>query len=174
MPVTLDVAEFFSQGLENLSLFYTDMPEELKKLRLHESLNVYVEQAAYASFEQQVYTLTGDALTVENVDALFEKTMERFGLDTWAANSRSYVDIPHFFIAPMYIISYIVSNDAALQIYQQEAEAQGSGLQTYQQSLTTAQMYFMAFIEETGLESPFAPKRLQKVRDTFEEVLLTE
>ncbi len=173
-PLTLDVSEFFSQGLENLSIFYTDMPKELAQLRLHESLNVYVEQAAYASFEQQVYALDGDDLTVENVDALFESTMTDYGMDIWQMNSRYYVMIPHIFLSPMYIVSYIVSNDAALQLYQQETAKEGAGLETYLQCLTTGQMYFMAFLEEAGLESPFAPKRLTKVRETFEKALLTE
>lgn len=172
--LTLDVAEFFSQGLENLSIFYSDMPKELARLRLHESLNVYVEQAAYASFEQQVYKLTGDALTVENVDALFADTMADYGMDSWGMHSRYYVMIPHIFLSPMYIVSYIVSNDAALQLYQQEKEKEGAGLETYLNSLGTTQICFMSFLDEAGLESPFTIKRLKEVRKTFEEALLTE
>ena len=108
------------------------------------------------------------------MDALFESTMASYGMDLWDINSRYYVMIPHIFISPMYIVSYIVSNDAALQLYQQETETKGAGLETYLNSLTTGQMYFMAFLEEAGLESPFAPKRLNKVRETFENALLTE
>ena len=173
-PLTLDVAEFFSQGLENLSIFYTDMPKELAQLRLYESLNVYVEQAAYASFEQRVYGLTGDDLTVENVDALFESTLAEFGMDIWGANTRYYVQIPHIFISPMYIVSYIVSNDAALQLYQMEAANKGNGLNAYMNCLGTSQTFFMAFIQEAELESPFEPGRLETVKKTFEEVLLAE
>lgn len=173
-PLTLDVSEFFSQGLENLSIFYGDMPEELAQLRLHESLNVYIEQSAYASFEQKVYVLPEKELTVENVDALFESTMAEYGMDIWEMNRRDYVQIPHFFIAPMYIISYIVSNDAALQLYQQEAAKAGAGLETYLQCLTTGQMYFVAFLEESKLESPFAPRRLEAVRKTFEDALFAK
>ena len=65
------------------------------------------------------------------------------------------VTVPHFYSNPLYIISYVVSNDAALQIYQQELETPGAGLATYQQSLATEQEYFLAFLEEAGLESPF-------------------
>ena len=146
----------------------------MRPLRLRQSLNVYVEQAAYASFEQQVYSLTGDDLTVENVDALFESTMTSYGLDIWDIHKRDYVQIPHLFISPLYIISYIVSNDAALQIYQQEEKRAGAGLETYLQTLQTSQIRLMGFVEETGLESPFAPKRLETVRQTFEKALLSE
>ena len=52
-----------------------------------------------------------------------------------------------------------------------EQQAPGKGLQLYQQSLDTQQPYFLAFLEEAGLESPFAPGRLEEVaaffRDTF-------
>ena len=146
----------------------------MRPLRLQQSLNVYVEQAAYASFEQQVYGLTGDDLTVENVDALFESTMKAYGMDIWGVNKRDYVQIPHIFISPLYIISYIVSNDAALQIYQQEEMRSGAGLDTYLATMQTTQMRLLGFVEETGLESPFAPKRLETVRQTFEKALLTE
>lgn len=174
MQQSLDVSEYFSQAMENLSLFYADQGEEMRALRLHQSLNVYVEQAAYASFEQQVYSLTGDDLTVENVDALFESTMAAYGMDIWGLNKRDYVQIPHIFISPLYIISYIVSNDAALQVYQQEEKEAGAGLDTYLQTLQTTQVRLLGFVEETGLESPFAPNRLEAVRKTFEEALLTE
>ena len=36
--------------------------------------------------------------------------------------SRDFVVIGHFYTDPMYIISYVVSNDAAFQLYQMELE----------------------------------------------------
>ena len=108
------------------------------------------------------------------VDALFESTLAEFGMDIWGANTRYYVQIPHIFISPMYIVSYIVSNDAALQLYQMEAANKGNGLNAYMNCLGTSQAFFMAFIQEAELESPFEPGRLETVKKTFEEVLLTE
>ena len=171
--LSIDVMEVFSQGMENLSLFYAPEGEKLRKLRLQDSLNVFVEQAAYASFEQQVYGLTGEGLTVESVDALYTEVMEDFGLDIWGVEGRDYVLLPHIFISPMYLISYIVSNDAALQLYQMEAEQSGAGLEAYERCLATQQEYFLAFVEENGLENPFAPGRLETIRKTFEEALLS-
>ena len=49
----------------------------------------------------------------------------------------------------------MVSNDAAVQIYQQELETPGAGRDTYQRSLATEQEYFLAFLEEAELASPF-------------------
>lgn len=172
--LSIDVMEVFSQGMENLSLFYAPDGEQLRQLRLQDSLNVFVEQAAYASFEQQVYDLKGEKLTVEAVDALYAKVMEDFGMDIWGVSGRDYVMIPHIFISPLYLISYIVSNDAALQLYQMEAAQSGAGLEAYVRCLSTQEQYFLAFAKENGLESPFAPGRLEAIRKTFEDALLTK
>lgn len=166
----VDVAEVFSQGLEYLSLCYVEDTEALEQLVMLDSLNVFVEQAAYALFEHRVYDLEGEELTAQNVQALYEQTCRDFGFDIWVWDSRDYVLITHFFIAPMYIISYVISNDAAVQIYQMEKEEQGKGLALYEQELTTQMPSFMAFVEEAKLESPFAEGRLEKVRKTFEDI----
>ena len=77
--------------------------------------------------------------------------------------------ISHFYTNPMYVSSYIISNDAALQLYQLECDTPGRGLALYQKNLDTQQPYFLAFLEEAGLESPFAPGRLDQVTETFRQ-----
>ena len=168
----IDVKEFFSQGMEYLSLTYADGGSTLEELKLADSLCIYVEQTAYAWFEQQVYGLQDDALTVEAVTALYGEAMKTYGLDMWGVDSRSYVGVHHFFDAPLYIISYVVSNDAALQLYQLEQQTAGSGKTLYMENLDTLEWNFLAFVESAGLESPFAPERMKAVRATFEEVFL--
>ena len=165
--VGVDVAEIFSQGMEYLSLVHGTADQNLAKLKLLDSLCIYVEQAAYASFEQQVYGLEGDALTVENVEALYQQVCQNYGM----AGGFTYLFITHFFTEPMYVISYVVSNDAALQLYQMELERSGAGLACLKESLGTLEPYFLAFLEEAGLESPFADGRIQRVRDTLQGVL---
>lgn len=167
----VDVSEIFSQGLEYLSLCYTEDTGNLEKLRMASCLTTYVEQAAYASFEQQVYGLKGDELTVENIQTLYQTVGSAFGFDSWSWDSRDYVCINHFFTSPMYIISYVVSNDAALQLYQMEKAETGAGLACYTENLATAEAYFLAFLNSAGLESPFTPGRLEKVRNTLEAIL---
>lgn len=168
--VGIDVAEVFSQGMEYLSLCYVDDPQ-LEQLKMADSLGVYVEQAAYASFEHRAYSLEGENLTTEAVYALFDEVGEEYGLDIWQWDGRSFVYIPHFFTNPLYIVSYVVSNDAALQIYQQEKAQKGAGLSLLEENLTTEQADFLAFVQEAGLEDPFAEGRLETVRKTFEKIL---
>lgn len=168
----IDVAEIFSQGMEYLSLCYVENSGELEKLKMADSLCVYVEQAAYASFEHQVYGLTGEHLTAENVQALFAQVGKDFGMDSlelW--DSRGYVAVNHFFTSPLYVISYVVSNDAAMQLYQMEKEESGTGLASYTDNLATEESDFLAFLEEAKLESPFADGRVEEVKKTFEAVL---
>jgi len=163
----IDVAEIFSQGMEYLSLCYGPGGEDLLKRKMADSLCVYVEQAAYAAFEQQLYSLEGEALSPEGICDLYEQIGKEFGFDSRDWDSREIVDIPHIYLYPQYIISYVVSNDAALQLYQREQAQSGAGLQIFTESLATEQGYFLAFLEEAGLDSPFTEGRLETVRDTF-------
>ena len=167
----VDVAEVFSQGMEYLSLCYGENTAPLVQIKMADCLRIFVEQAAYALFEQQVYQLQGENLTVENVCALYEKIGNAFGFDMWDWDSRDFVLIGHYFSDPMYIVSYVVSNDAALQLYQMEQAQAGTGLARMEEQLTTTQTGFLAFLEEAGLESPFAPERLTSVRQTLEAAL---
>ncbi len=165
----IDVAEFFSQGLEYLSLCYGDEAGTMNEMKMMDCLRIYVEQAAYATFEQEVYRM--EDLTVENVFAIYEQIGTSFGFDAWDWDSRDFVLIGHFYTDPMYIISYVVSNDAALQLYQMEQEQTGTGLALFEEQLATEEAFFLSFVEEAGLESPFAPGRIKKARQILESVL---
>lgn len=167
-----DVSEIFSQGLEYLSLFYAGDTNELEQLKMLDCLDTYVTQSAYASFEHRVYELEGDGLTKEAVQALYGSVCQEFGIVTEQWDSREYVMIPHYFTHPMYIISYVLSNDAALQLYQLEAATAGSGLTVYSSQLATQQPLLLEFLKEAGLKSPFEEGRLTEVRSTLESKIL--
>lgn len=166
----VDVSEVMSQGMEYMSLCYGDNTEKLEKLKLIDGLCTYVEQAAYASFEQRVYEIDPEELTEELVYGLYEQVGLEFGFDSWEWDSRDFVMITHFFTHPMYVISYVVSGDVALQLYQMEKADLGAGRERYQQMLENGDAYFLAFVEDAGMESPFAEGRLQAVRQTVEAV----
>ena len=169
-----DVLEVFSQGMEYLSLFYSDGADEgLLRYKLADTLATYVEQSAYAAFEQALYELPEQELTVDHVFALYQQTMESFGVDFEALgwDSRDLVTVPHFYTDPLYIISYVVSIDAAFQIYQLEQEQTGAGLARFEEHVTTECQYFLDFIKEAGLVSPFAPGRASEAAEALAEIL---
>ena len=176
---TTDVAEIFSQGLEYLSLCYA--PEDtleldtLRRLKLADSLNTYVEQAAYAKFECELYAMDPEELTSDSINDLYNEICRDYGFDSWNWQEGDWFTVTHFFTSPYYIMSYVTSNDVAMQLYEMELEERGTGLHTYTDYLSGGQPQFMAFLQEAGLQSPFEVIRLKQVRNTLETGLeLTE
>ena len=161
----IDVEEVFSQGMEYLLLCWGDEIRDLAGLKLADSLCTYVEQSCYAAFEERMYSLPEAELTPEGLRNLYALTAKEFGIDEALFDSRDFVTVTHFYTNPMYIISYVVSNDAAMQLYQLELAETGAGRSLYEENLDTWEMYFLAFLEEAGLQSPFG--RVAEVRDFF-------
>jgi oligoendopeptidase F len=156
-----DVAEIFSQGMEYLSL-----TDDLVELKLADSLSIYVEQGAYAAFELAMYALPEEEVTGENLLALYEEIGTAYGFESWDWDSRDLVTVPHFYEYPMYVISYVVSNDAAMQLYQMELQTPGSGAAVYLDQLATGEQTLLSFLASAGLRTPFG--RTEEVRAIME------
>lgn len=162
-----DVAEVHSQAFEYLSLIYGENTQQLTRYKIADSLCTYMECGAYTLFEQQVYGLTGDALTPENITAIFQSVMAKFGFDSAQWDSRDWVFVTHFFTEPMYMISYVLSNDLALQLYQLEQAQTGEGLCVYTDCLSSEDTDIFVFAESYGLEDPLSTQRIDKAADLF-------
>ena len=165
-----DIAEVHSQTMEYLTLCYGQDTQMLTRYKLADSLCIYMEQSAFSLFEHRVYDLRGEDLTVENVEELYRQTGIQFGFDTEGWNPREYVTILHLYTDPLYMISYVVSNDLAMQFYQMELEKPYSGLELYESSLTSQESYILAFAEDNGLQSPFDPGRPGALRELFTDI----
>ena len=161
-----DVMEVFSQGMEYLSLSYAGAEADFIRMKLADSLCTYVEQAAYADFEMQLYELPEEELTGEGVLALYEEVCALYGFRSLDWDPRDMVTIPHFYEMPHYVISYVVSNDAAMQLYEMELYTPGSGAACFEAHLTTEAEGFLEFIEEAELKSPF--DRIGEVKQIME------
>ena len=165
----IDVMEVFSQAMELLSLDSAEDGGQLADMKLADVLCTFVEQAAYAAFEQKLYELPKSELTAEKLLALYEEVCTAYGFAALEWDPRDLVTVPHFYSNPLYVISYVVSNDAALQIYQLEQQTPGAGRDIFLKSLTTEESFFLAFLEEAGLEAPFG--RVEAVKTLMEERL---
>ena len=161
-----DVLEVFSQGMEYLSLVHGGAEGDFVRMKLADSLCTYVEQAAYADFELRLYRLEEEELTAEKLLALYEQVGADYGFRSLQWDPRDMVTIPHFYETPMYVISYVVSNDAAMQLYEMELHAPGTGAACLQEHLTTECEGLMAFLREAELKSPF--DRIAEVREIME------
>ena len=167
---SVDVAEVFSQGLELLSTFYADGGKEIEQIKLADALGSYIDQSFLSDFENRVYQQNPQDLTIEKVRQLYSQTAKDFGLDG-AVAPNGYIIIPHLFTSPMYVISYVVSQDAAMQFYQLEKEKSGEGLSRYEENLASTQSGYLAFLQEAKLESPFTEGHVAQLRKVFENAL---
>ena len=173
--VTTDVAELLSQGMEYMSLCYAEGPDSgtlelVRQLKLADALSVYVEQAAFYCFEREAYQLTGEALTVENLNRIYSRVARDFGFDAVGWDEAEWTGITHYFTNPFYIVSYIVSGDGALQLYQLEQEQTGAGLELYRELVKTEEdVPLLQLLSSKGLESPF--RRISRVAETLRQDL---
>jgi len=168
----VDVLEVFSQGMEFLCLAYGPEDEDLVRVKLADSLSTYVEQAAFTDFELAIYSLEDWEITVEGLCRTYDRTAREFGFESVGYDNMEFVTISHFYTNPLYVPGYVVSNDAALQLYLRELEKPGMGLKRYLDTLDTEQTYFLNYLKEARLTNPFEPGQLEKVRDLFRERLL--
>lgn len=176
----LDIAEFFSQGLEFLSLGHLDgvLDEaQIEALRLSgvlDALNTFVSQSAFAAFESRAHALGADRLDAETLNELALQAAKDFGLcpDGMERYYRYFwMDITHFFEYPFYVISYPVSLSIALQFYELELQEAGAGLAKYFEVLPRDYDGFLETVENGGLTSPFAEGSLTDAAAAIAETI---
>lgn len=168
---SIDLAEVFSQSMEYLMPAYmtdtldSDTIDELYRLKMWDTLESYVQQASFAEFENRVYAMSEAELTAENLNALSLELAEEYGYLTPGYEdyfAMSWIDIVHFFEYPFYVISYPVSCDVALQIYEMEQAVPGAGVDKFYALLPRGEVTLVAAAEDAGLVSPFEEGRVEK------------
>ncbi|MCQ2418194.1 MAG: M3 family metallopeptidase [Clostridia bacterium] len=176
---SLDKCEIFSQAMEAIALSYSDFDkktvERLKTLKLLDLLEVFVYQGMYADFEDRVYQLDPDTITVDIINDTYADVVRDYGMYAYGMdwyNKQVWVDINHFFIAPDYIISYCTSADVALQIFSLEDQQKGDGLDKYMEMIELAgELDFLELLDRTGMTSPFDDDRVNYLESYFEDAL---
>ena len=140
-----------------------------------DTLDTYAQQGSYHEFERQVYALSESELTVDRINEISLQTAIDFGYYEEGEEDyylQNWIDIPHFFESPFYVISYCVSNDAAFQIYSLEAAQQGSGLAQYERLLPRDHDDLMETLEaQSDLALPFAEGRMEETASILDAYL---
>ena len=174
-----DVSETLSQAMEYLTLFYLqddDVYDSLLAYKLMDVLRLYAEQGSYNAFEERVYALDDAEVTLENLNAIALDCARSFSLESeWGEgyDSRSWVEITHFFQQPLYIVSYLASDSLAIQFYQQELAEQGQGLKLYEKAMDLAgDTEFMDLAKELGLRDPLSEEQVKATAELMREQLL--
>lgn len=179
---SIDTAEVSSQGLEYLSLLHNGLPsrtsERLCKQVMFESLQCFIFQASYADFERQVYALDDSELTVERICNIALQLSMQYGY-CYVSEEDFYrtcwTQIPHFFNAPYYVISYCVSNDAAMQLFELDWAQAGAGVEKYLTLLeNNRELTFCELLESAGLATPFDAGRTESLAALFRTILLED
>ena len=181
-PVSMDLAECFSQSMEYLMLLHLEdelSPEERQALWQAQMgsvlLSSYLTNGIYAEFEHIVYNTDPEDLTPAFLNKTFLQLNYQYGthqMHTGDYYSKSWIDASRLFTQPCYAISYPVSQDIALQIFQLEQAQPGAGLDKFLQLLPRTYPGLLDTALNAGLESPFDPGRLEKVAATMREILL--
>ena len=177
---TIDLAEFYSQGMEYLVLSRLDRQlsaeevDSIAKAKMIETVEMYIQQASFAEFEHRIYALGSENLSAEVLNETARQLAKDYGyyyayLDNIYA--MCWMDIPHYYEQAFYVISYPVSNDLAMQVYELESAQEGDGMQRYLDNLTRDFSDMNGLVDAGGFESPFAPGRIEKIAALAREVL---
>lgn len=177
---SIDLSEVFSQAMEYLVLDYAEgvLPEDrlenLRRYKWKDTLETFAQQASFAAFEQAVYSADPETLDADFLNDLSLQVAIDYGYYDGVSEeyyALSWVDITHFFEQPFYVISYPVSNDLALQIWELEQEERGAGLEKYLEALPRNYYGMMDTAEAVGLDNPLAPGRIAKIAADLRENL---
>lgn len=178
MYKSTDVNETISQTMEYLTLCYLQddaLCEELTQYKLVDTLRLYAEQASYNAFEEQVYALPADQVTLENINAISLQTARDYGqIGSWSDDyyAKSWIDVSHFFDSPLYIISYCVSDSVAVQMYERELAEPGEGLAAFYDYVDQApDETFADLAALCELEDPLSAAQITALAATIEEQL---
>ena len=175
---SVDLAEVFSQTMQYLSLdplagvLGKKGAAELQTLNLLDAIDTYVQQCSFAEFEDRVYAM--EEPTLEKINALSLELAKEYGYYDGFSESYyalSWIDIPHFFEQPFYVISYPVSLSVALEIYERELQEPGAGLKLYLELAESEEPGVIAAAEAAGLRDPLSDARVQEIAAFLEKQL---
>lgn len=174
----LDSSEMLSQGMEYMTLCAMDkgaLKDALTRYKLLDALYLYINQSSFNEFEQRVYALSDNELTVDNICGIYSDIAEEYGYaEEYDEDILGYmwIDISHLFTQPFYVISYCVSDSAAFSLYNLELESAGAGMAAYGKLLDGADEYnFLELIDSEGMSSPISADTVKGIADTLAERL---
>ena len=149
--------------------------QDFIQLQLMDVSQTFTSQAAFARFEEQVYELPEEELTVERVNEIFLQSCKDFGLYDFGFDfyySQYWIDVVHFFEVPYYVISYCVSAENALQVYELEDAESGAGVDAYFRLLDReGGAGVQQVMEDAEMSNPFRAESLSETAAFIREKL---
>ena len=164
---SMDLLEVSSQALELLTLEMlsdTLTSSEYKYLLYYEIQNAFltlIYQGFYASFEREVYQLAYDEITEENLAMTVSKVAREMGLPQY---DLSVVFIDHTLLYPFYVQSYCTSIVSSIDIYLEECDSNGAGIEIYKNLIERSEeLTYEQNLLRVGLSSPFEKDKLKEI-----------
>ena len=166
----VDLSECFSQAMQYLALgglrdsYSDEIVDTLRLMNLIDSLDTYVQQASFAEFEKRVYA--EKELTVEKLNELSLALAKDYGYYDGVSEeyyAMSWIDTPHFFEQPFYVISYPASAGVALELYESELKESGAGMKQFLALLDTEDPGLIGAVREAGLHNPLTSTRVREI-----------
>ena len=163
-----DLAEIHSTGLELLSMrFYDELyGEDADTARfntLSSALSIVTGQSLYAQFEAAVYAQPD--MTLEQIGQTYDQLLDAYGYGAAGRPNQTWIQVPHFFTNPNYIISYVAAAMASLQIWAAAEDDWRAGADIYMDILQ-AGFYdadYFQVLDSAGLASFAQPGTVETV-----------
>lgn len=179
--VSSSLSEFFSQSMQYLMMKYTEtFPEDIHEETMDMALAALLitnvlDSAAFATFEERVYTMDSKELTPDKLDEIYLQCRKAFGCPNRFEDNivaKSWVLKHHIFESSCICILYTVPAISALQICSMDDEKDGAGVAVYIDAVKNyTGKTFDQFYEESKLDSPFKESTIKDVAEYLKERL---
>lgn len=182
MYETPEISEIFSTALVMLASDRYDLVMDAetaalcKYCEVNEIYLTALEQGALLSLELEAYTMPEGSLSTETLCSLAENAWRDMGLPESPVARVSWMQTPHLYETPFYVLSYIVSGNVALQIWEMDGRDPAAGFAVYNELLTAAMdedATFLEIVEGCGLASPFAVAEVARQAEVIGAQLAT-
>ena len=172
----LDLCEIHSQADELMFIpVYTDIfgkriGEKLAKNQLILGMYYLVQSCIFTEFELAVFE--GERTGSDELFQLFGDIAAEYGLEYYFP-AELWTEVIHFYVAPLYYVSYGTSLVPALQLYAVYAEDRETGAALYNSIVELSDSYatFLEVLEDSGLGDPFSEETFIAIAEMFAEAI---
>ncbi len=169
----LDIAEVNSQGLELLSIYYTedDYGESagtLAAFLIYEKLESVIDGCLYDEFQKRVYN--EQDVTIDRINEIYDEVCEEYGMDpedlSYEPGVPGWMTVSHNFQQPFYYVSYAVSSLTSLDIFVEAYDDREGAIEDYLALVPAGAVYtYCEAIERYGLRDIFDEDEIKEILD---------
>jgi oligoendopeptidase F len=149
--------------------FFGDLSQAAVVEKLQDALYSLITGCMEDEFQQEVYE--DPDITLREMNKLYGELAEEYGLaDIYGTEGTEWVLIPHTFQTPFYYISYAVSMESALELWEISLHDRDRAVSLYDTLLSRDQnVGFADTLEGIGLSDPFGGELIRKLCGTVKE-----